>query len=205
MCRPAPSNPLVHPAQPVCPSNVDRKHITRQHASMSKSTTFRAIGWICATSATITLLLSTLSVDLAESTEVPQVDTLPSSSVLALLPEGEEKRRFILDCTGCHQIDPARAFPGGASRSASEWSAIIDRMNSMAGATTGFPVISEYRDAEGTASWLSRYLRDASALRPVTIAPSITKGRAIVREYLVSQASDLPHDIAIDSSGRDGL
>ena len=164
--------------------------------------TFHAIGWIFATSAKITLLLSTLSASPADSTEVPRVDTLPSSSVLALLPEGEEKRRFILDCTGCHQIDPARAFPGGASRSASEWSAIVDRMNSMAGATTGFPVISEYRDAEGTASWLTRFLRDASALRAPTTATSIAKGRAVVREYLVSHASDLPHDVAIDSSGR---
>lgn len=131
-----------------------------------------------------------------------RTDTLSSSAVLALLPEGEEKRRFILDCTGCHQLDPQRAFVGGTGRSIDEWTTIIARMNAMAGATTGFPVISAYREPTATALFLSQYLRSANALRPPQQAPTLTAGKADIREYLVSNATDLPHDMAIDSSGR---
>src|SRR5688572_13392632 len=41
---------------------------------------------------------------------------MSSSAWLSLLPDGEEKRRFVLDCTGCHQFDAQVARPGGARR-----------------------------------------------------------------------------------------
>src|SRR5688500_4383966 len=39
-----------------------------------------------------------------------------SAEVLNLLPDGEEKRRFILDCTGCHQLDERVAALPDAGR-----------------------------------------------------------------------------------------
>jgi hypothetical protein len=33
-----------------------------------------------------------------------------AAQLLRLLPDGEEKRRFILDCTGCHTFDARTAF-----------------------------------------------------------------------------------------------
>jgi streptogramin lyase len=168
---------------------------------MSKSLSFRILGGFCSVLTACAVGFSVGSANSAHIDRPVQADSLPSSSVLALLPDGEEKRRFILDCTGCHQLEPQRAFVGGAARSATDWSTIIHRMNGMAGATTGFPVISAYRDAESTALWLSQYLRNASELRPIS-ATGVVKARAVVREYLVSHAGDLPHDIAIDSTGK---
>jgi hypothetical protein len=64
----------------------------------------------------------------------------PSSAEwLALLPDGEEKRRFILDCTGCHQFDEHTALTNGRPRTRDEWHAAVARMLTYAGATTGFP------------------------------------------------------------------
>jgi len=39
-----------------------------------------------------------------------------SSGWLARLPDGETKRKFLLDCTGCHQFDERIARPGGTPR-----------------------------------------------------------------------------------------
>jgi virginiamycin B lyase len=122
---------------------------------------------------------------------------VPSSSWLRLLPEGNTKRRFVLDCTGCHQLDERIARTANKKpRTAEEWTAAITRMLGFAGATTGFPVIANDRDAVATAAWLVQHLsRDPSgasrASRPGT-----------VREYDVSMAGDLPHDVAVDPQGR---
>ena len=44
----------------------------------------------------------------------PRSEDPPRSSAwLSLLPDGEAKRKFILDCTGCHQFDEKIARPQG--------------------------------------------------------------------------------------------
>ena len=126
--------------------------------------------------------------------------SLPASAWLGLLPEGEEKRRFVLDCTGCHVFD-ARIAWGADSvpRTAAQWRAIIERMLGFAGANSGFPVISADRDAAATAEWLARNIvRPPPASR---VAPPMPAG-VTVTEHLMPVAQDLPHDIAIDSSGK---
>ena len=44
----------------------------------------------------------------------------PSSAWLSQLPDGPEKRQFIIDCTGCHQFDVVRTLPGGHARTEAE-------------------------------------------------------------------------------------
>ena len=98
---------------------------------------------------------------------VPPADTTRrSSDWLSLLPDGEEKRRFILDCTGCHQIDDQVARPGGRPRTPAEFGERVTQMLSFAGSTTGFPVIGHSREAASTASWLARYLIATPTIRP---------------------------------------
>ena len=51
---------------------------------------------------------SVLLAILVSASSVPlmaQESDLPSSAWLSQLPDGETKRKFILDCTGCHQFD----------------------------------------------------------------------------------------------------
>src|ERR1041384_2594666 len=82
----------------------------------------------------------------------PQPDP-GSAAVLAQLPDGEFKRRFVLDCTGCHQLDTRVAYPGGQARTAEQWEEAIKRMVGFAGAGTSFPIISAERNPAETARW----------------------------------------------------
>jgi len=120
-----------------------------------------------------------------------------SSAWLGRLPDGEAKRKFILDCTGCHQFDEKIARPAGVPRTESQWVEAVTRMLGYAGATTSFPVIAADRDAKGTAAWLSRHLT-SGAVADIQLPPA---GRADVREYMLPVAQDLPHDLTVEPSG----
>ena len=120
-----------------------------------------------------------------------------SSTWLSLLPDGEAKRKFVLDCTGCHQFDARIARPGGRPRTEAEWVAAVTRMLGYAGATTKFPVIAADREPKATAAWLARHL-PAGDVREVPIA---SPARADITEYPMPEAQDLPHDVAVEAGG----
>jgi virginiamycin B lyase len=120
-----------------------------------------------------------------------------SAAWLARLPDGDAKRKFILDCTGCHQFDEQIARPGGKPRTEPQWVEAVTRMLGYAGATTSFPVIAADRDAKSTAAWLARQL----APGPVRDVAIPRAGKAEIKEYLMPDPKDLPHDVAVESSG----
>jgi streptogramin lyase len=120
-----------------------------------------------------------------------------SADWLGLLADGEEKRRFILDCTGCHQLDDQVVRPGGAQRNATQFNEKIEQMLSFAGSTTGFPVIGHGRNAATTSAWLARSLAANPTARPRGTLPANVR----ITEYDMPEAGDLPHDVAV---GRDG-
>jgi len=125
-----------------------------------------------------------------------------SSEWLALLPDGAEKRRFILDCTGCHQFDEQMARVSGRPRTRDEWQAAVARMLTYAGATTRFPVISAYRNPGATAEWLSRHLGADRAPAPRRVARGTLVRRGAVTEFAMPEPLDLAHDVAVDSAGQ---
>ena len=124
--------------------------------------------------------------------------TLPGAAWLALLPDGETKRRFVLDCAGCHVLDAGIAAPDGASRSRESWIEMTDLMLSFAGAHTAFPILSPSREAEGTADWLVAHLAGRT---PSPLAPLPEDDRFTVTEFDLPRV-DLPHDVAVDPEGR---
>jgi streptogramin lyase len=129
----------------------------------------------------------------------PPVDSVRrSSDWLGLLPDGEEKRRFILDCTGCHQLDDQVARPAGVARTAAQFNERIDQMLSFAGSTTGFPVIGHGRNAATTSAWLARTLAANPTARPRATLPA----NARITEYDMPEAGDLPHDVQVDRDGK---
>ena len=133
----------------------------------------------------------------------PQEATHSSSAVLAQLPDGETKRQFVIDCTNCHQMDARTTYPGGRARTAEEWKPVIARMLRMAGAGTPFPIMSASRNADSTADWLARYLRGVPrTAAPLSRGSSERVARPDVVEYLLPDPRDLPHDVAVDSSGQ---
>ncbi len=127
-------------------------------------------------------------------------DTLPTSARwLNLLPDGETKRRFMLDCTGCHQFDARMTRPAGKPRTESEWRTAVARMLGYAGPTTGFPVISAAQVPAATARWLAVSLGERAPVA-APAAPREVSGE--VTEYLLPGPQDLPHDVAVDSAGQ---
>ena len=127
-----------------------------------------------------------------------------SASFLGLLPDGEDKRRFILDCTGCHLFDERVALPDGLPRSRDSWVEAVGRMLQFAGANSGFPVIGAERDPGATADFLTRHIQ-AGRGAPVLPAPApadpATAG-SVITEYDIPVPTDLPHDLAILPDGR---
>lgn len=142
----------------------------------------------------------------------PAPDSLHAGSVwLAALPDGEMKRRYILDCTGCHQLNETRAMKGAARRTAAEWTADAARMLTYAGATTGFPVISADCDPATLGPWLAEHLAAAPSAEAVRRHRELTSGLTRssrpgtlpvrVTEYDMPVPQDLPHDVALAKDG----
>ena len=128
-------------------------------------------------------------------------DTVPTSSRwLNLLPDGDTKRRFILDCTGCHQFDARMTRPAGKPRTEPEWGEAVTRMLGYAGPTTGFPVISSAQEPAAAARWLTASLGARSPGAAEAAPLGSIPGE--VTEFLVPGPQDLPHDVAVDASGR---
>lgn len=130
-------------------------------------------------------------------------DQVPSAHYLALLPDGEEKRGFILDCTGCHQFNRVRGVAGPLLRSKKDWTAQTEYMLSFAGGNSNFPVISPSRDASETATWLTTHLGEPGDDLPTFNAPPpvAPEESVVVTEYTVPNASELPHDLMPDANG----
>jgi len=128
-----------------------------------------------------------------------------SATLLRLLPDGETKRQFVLDCTGCHQVDQRTISSGERVKTRAEWQDWIGRMLAFAGATTSFPIMSPGRDPRRTAEWLVATLGEGAppTLRPAP--PPLTAagpGRARITEFDLPDANDLPHDVAVAADGR---
>lgn len=122
----------------------------------------------------------------------------PGSAWLAGLPAGEDQRRYILDCTGCHITDASRTEVAGVRRDSASWHASVDRMRAMFGPGTGFPIISSWSDPGYLSGWLARSFGDVTPTSPGVAGPI---GEADLTEYPVPVPQDLPHDLMVDAAG----
>ena len=147
----------------------------------------------------IVVLAAAASAQSAPTTATADLASASASQLLRLLPDGEEKRRFILDCTGCHAFDARIAAPNGHSRTVAQWDSATHRMLGYAGARTSFPVIAAAREPASTAQWLARWITDSSL---ATVVPFTPRGSPKVREYMMPLPQDLPHDVAVDAEGQ---
>ncbi|HEX6694697.1 MAG TPA: hypothetical protein VF035_08385 [Longimicrobiales bacterium] len=147
---------------------------------------------IAGVAAALTALTAAAAAMARQSPDPPSA----SAAILGMLEDGAVKRQLIGDCTGCHQLAPANVFPGGRTRTAAEWTAVVQRMQAFAGHGSGFPVIG-VRDAAATGAWLAANL-DGSI-------PSVSRPPARadmqIREYPYPYDRDLPHDLAVLGDG----
>jgi virginiamycin B lyase len=124
-------------------------------------------------------------------------DALPASTFLGMLPDGKEKRRFIIDCLGCHSLNKRILFKeDGTLLDMPAWKASVEKMLSFSGHNTPFPIMAPDRLAGPTAEFVARYVTDASLaeaaaqhrdFRAPTDAYTVT-------EYDLPEQQDFPHD-----------
>ena len=123
----------------------------------------------------------------------------PGAAWLAGLPPGEETRRFILDCTGCHVTDGSRVHVDGVPRDSAGWLAALELMVGQFGPGTGFPIVSSWVEPRALSGWLARSFAGA----PAAVRPSGgTTPDVVLTEYPVPVPQDLPHDLMVDPEGR---
>jgi len=124
---------------------------------------------------------------------------LPSVHWLSLLPEGEMKREFLLNCGSCHEISYGRVMRNGEPRTAADWLEAIGLMRSIDVYGLTPPDFDDARYAE----WLGSNL-DAAAIARLRPAPRASGAvlDARITEYPVPKTPSLPHDIAVGPNGR---
>ena len=72
-------------------------------------------------------------------------------------------------------------------------------MLGYAGPNTGFPVISAAQQPDSTARWLARALGNRV---PTPHSASVPVAAGTITEYALPEPQDLPHDVAVDSTGQ---
>jgi len=126
--------------------------------------------------------------------------SLPSSQWLTLLPEGERKREFTVNCGTCHELSYGRVMIDGRPRTEAEWLAAIAMMRAM----DAYEVIPPDFDDAAYARWLAD---NFTAERIATLAPAPPADAAAlaaveITEYELPESDSLPHDLVIGPGGR---
>jgi len=136
-------------------------------------------------------------------TLMPATDPLadvPSSHWLQLLPDGPQRREFILNCASCHEIGQLRTFVAGVPRTPELWHAGMTMMRAI----DVYSVIPPDFDDKGYADWLARHLNEdaISRLEPAAPpAPGLAE-RLVITEYELPIAGSLPHDLVVGPDRR---
>lgn len=129
----------------------------------------------------------------------------PSSLFLGTLPEGEEKRRFIVDCMGCHALNPRIVYSvqDGHFLSEPEWKIAVDKMLAFAGHNTPFPIMPPDRTSESTARFVSKYMTEAAISEAIEKLPfqSSAPEPHTITEWSLPVQQDFPHDLLRDGRG----
>lgn len=126
--------------------------------------------------------------------------TLPSSQWLTLLPEGERKREFTVNCGTCHELSYDRVMIDDRPRTEEEWLAAIAMMRAM----DAYEVIPPDFDDAAYAAWLAEsFTADRIAsLAPEPPASADALATVEITEYELPESDSLPHDLVIGPAGR---
>lgn len=124
----------------------------------------------------------------------------PSSAWLAQLPDGLMKRKFIVNCGTCHEFSHTRIYKDGKIRDQEHWTQAITLMKAM----DVYSLIPPELDTARYARWLSEAFtpKRISAMKPATGASGQSIPDAVITEYALPRADELPHDIALGPDKR---
>jgi streptogramin lyase len=126
--------------------------------------------------------------------------SLPSSHWMDLLPEGELKREFIINCLTCHEIGESRVLVDGKPRDANYWLAAITMMRVI----DAFEVIPPDFDDKVVAAWLAEHLDQQAidTLTPANQPEPAAVSKLTITEYPLPHSDSLPHDLVVGPDGR---
>jgi virginiamycin B lyase len=121
------------------------------------------------------------------------------------LPEGQQKRRFAVDCMGCHQMNASLITKDGKPLDREGWVASVNKMLSFSGFKTSFPVMSPGRDAKATADWIVQHWDQNILTREGSPTGRDRESEAVAgvvyTEYDLPIPADFPHDVMVDPEG----
>ena len=126
---------------------------------------------------------------------------VPTSAWLALLPEGDMRQEFILNCGTCHGITAPRIEPEGTARDAASWASVIEAMRAM----DVYKVIPPDFDDAQYSAWLAEHLaadKTGGVKAPAPMDPAAV-GNVVITEYPIPhQETELPHDLVVGPNGK---
>lgn len=141
------------------------------------------------------------------------VAMIPSSRFLALLPEGEMKKEFLLNCASCHEIDAGRIMVDGLPRNSAEWQTDKCAARETKEWMTAFEMmraIDEYNllppdfDDSAYSEWLAGHM-STERVKTVTPRPAPDADAMqgiVITEYPLPMEGSLPHDLVVGPDGR---
>jgi len=151
--------------------------------------------------------------DLALRPDPAFMERIPSSRWLALLPEGDMKKEFILNCASCHEIDAGRVLADGLPRDAEAWQTdkcAARETKDWMEALEMMRAIDEYNllppdfDDGAYAGWLASNMT-TEKIKNITPRPApdpeAMKG-VVITEYPLPMEGSLPHDLVVGPDGR---
>lgn len=149
--------------------------------------------WIAVLVATVVFVAA-----LVTSAAAQNLYSANGAQLLQLLPDGEYKREFILNCTGCHMPDYPLRRNGWMS--AEQWEAKIRQMIGTYGSHAGFPIITDGEitaDPAALAEWLTTYWNTDTVL-PEPTSP-VDDPAVEITTYQFPGIG--PHDLALTDDG----
>ena len=141
-----------------------------------------------------------LTQDIVLARDPESLARVTSAEWLSLLPDGEMKREFILNCASCHELHTDRVMVDGKLRDKAQWTAAFEKMRAI----DQYNILpSDFKDAKYI-DWLVAHLtNDALA----TLKPSLpdnpdSLAAFRITEYPLPEAMELPHDLVVGPHGK---
>lgn len=126
---------------------------------------------------------------------------MPTSSFWELLPAGDMRQEFILNCGTCHGIGADRILKDGAVRTEAQWAEAIAAMRAM----DVYEVIPPDFDDAAYATWLAENLaadKLAAVKAPAPMDPAVAANITITEWTTPHAETELPHDLVMGPKGR---
>ncbi|GAB4142190.1 MAG: hypothetical protein Tsb0016_10380 [Sphingomonadales bacterium] len=154
-----------------------------------------------------------VTLDIALAPDPGFLQRIASDRWMTLLPEGEMKREFILNCASCHEIDAGRVLVNGVPRSDVEWEPTkcaarekTDWLNAveLMRAIDDYNLLPPDFDDARYAAWLAQHLgtEQIKTLTPRPAPDPAAMAGIVITEYPLPMDGSLPHDLVVGPDGR---